>query len=710
MNERIGRLLEYVKTHNLFPEPVKYTPDPFDDNLAEPVRIAKRLTDYMLSQPVILHEASELAGLTQFREGAPEPADLFPRAGHSRCAAALARYYRKPQENLCTMEWQHSNPDLGKAVRIGLKGYVREINESRKRHAGDPERLFFLTGMELFIQGLEQRIEQYRAYCVEESGKNADPERKRTLRRMARNLERVPANPAESFEEAVQTVFICWQCLSDSLGRPDQYLWPYYKRDMEKGILTREHAKELLQELFLTIHRYTKVGTFNDDKGGESHFVVGGYTIDHEDGFNDLSELIVESMMELPAARPQVSLRWNEKTPFSVLKKMMDYERKDPFKRVAFVNDEPRIKAMREIMGLPWETAYDYIMVGCNEPAFQGGISLGGNTTNILRSMTDVLSERKVEVLECATFDEFYTLWEKVLDRNLESILAWSNKFNVLRAGDCNVMSSLFLEGCIERAQSATRGGAVRVRTGWNFMGGTNLIDSLCIIKQFVFDEKRVTMPELLEALEKDWQGFEELRLQILRDGRFFGNNDDLSNAMARRVNQSLYDFAAGRLNLFGDQIMFGNLTGYHPHFAWFGALTGATPDGRIAGSALAFGSGQSEGKDREGITSHLLSVAQWDPTGIMSANTIMNLTMERAVVEDEESFDKFVHLVETYFRLGGLHLQLNYLSAEELLKAKASPQEYKSLRVRVSGFSAYFTKLVPEIQDNVIARTVGKM
>ena len=566
MNDRIKRILAYVQENELFPEDTKIEIDPFDDNLPEPIRVAKRITDYMLAQPVILHDDSELAGLTQFRSGCTVPADLFPRAGHMCAYAAILRYYCKQIDNLCTMEWQHSNPNLGKVVRIGLRGYIKEINDSRKSHIGELDHLNFLEGLELFIQGLCQRIEQYRAYCVELSEKTDDTARKQTLRRMAATLERVPMEPAATFEEAIQTVFICWQCLSDSLGRPDQYLYPLYKKGIDDGTLTRDHAKELLQELFLTIHRFTRRDSSNDDKGGESHFVVGGYTIDHECAFNELSELIVEAMMDMPVVRPQVSLRWNSKTPFAVLKKMLDYERKDPFKRIAFANDEPRIKSMMEIMGLPWESAYDYIVVGCNEPAFQGGISLGGTTVNIVRSLTDVFDKRKTELLECKTFDEFYTLWEKVFKQNLEICLSWLNKFNALRSGDCNIISSLFLDGCIERAESATRGGASLARTGLNFMGGTNLIDSLCIIRQFVFDEKRITMRQLADALADDWKGHEELRQQILRDGRFFGNNDEFSNSMARRINQSLYDFAIGRLNIYGDQIMFGNLTGYHQH------------------------------------------------------------------------------------------------------------------------------------------------
>jgi len=707
MNPRIERLVNFVQ-NNDFPngEPVEL--DPFDENLAEPVMIAKRLTDYMLAQKVFLHEDAELIGILNFSR-APVPADIFPRSGHANFGRICGQYYLKPQENLATFEWQHSNADLGKVLRLGLYGYIGEINGSRLKHAGEKEHLDFLTGLETFIHGMQRKMEQYRAFCVAGSERATDPARKKTLRRIAANVERVPMYPARTFEEAVQCIYICWHCLSDSIGRPDQYLLPFYRHDIEAGILTREHAKELLQELFITIHRHTQITSGNNDKGGESHFVVGGYTIDHEDGFNELSELILEAMMDMPLIRPQVSLRWTKKTPFRVLKLMMDHERKDKNKRIAFANDEPRIRSMMEILGLPWETACDYIVVGCNEPAFQGGISLGGTTVNILRCMTKVFSDRKVEVLECGTFDEFYALWEKCLFYDLDMIISYENRFNVLRSADCNIMSSLFLHGCIERAQSATRGGAVLARSGFNFMGGTNLIDSLCIIRQFVFDEKRITMAQLAEALEKDWNGHEDLRQQILRDGKFFGNNDDFSNGMARRLNQSLYDFAKGRREHFGNQIMFGNLTGYHPHFAFFGAKTGATPDGRIAGAPLTFGSGQESGKDREGATSHLLSVAQWDPTGIMCGNTIMNLTMEREVVENEAGFDKFVHLVETYFKMGGLHLQLNYVSREELLDAKKNPDKYKSLRVRVSGFSAYFVGLREEIQDNVIARTVNR-
>jgi len=708
MNERIARLVKAARSGEIFPQCVKVEYDEFDLKLADPLRIAKRLSEYMEAQPCYFTEDNELLGMMHF-DGSVE-ADLFPRTGHLFCKEALSQYYCQPQENLCTMEWQHSNADFGKIIRIGLVGFRKEIIESRKKYTDDLQRLNFLAGLEAMIRGIVRRAQKYAAECRKQAFSCKDPARKAALMRMASNITQVPEHPARTFEEAVQCLYFCFIFQPDSIGRPDQYLYPLYQQGLAEGTLTKEHAKELLQELYVMIHGYTRFGIPNADKGAESHFVIGGYTIDHRCAWNELSELILDSMMEVDLIRPQISLRWNKLTPRSVLRKVLDCERKDKNKRIALVNDEPRINAMMKICKFPWETAYDYIMVGCNEPSLQGGISLGGNTTNIVRSLVNTLNDRRAEVLSAPDFDSFYALYEQELYRDLETILNYSNRFNMLRSRDCNVLTSLFMEGCIERAKSVTQGGSTRSKGCSHLMGTTNLIDSLCIIRQFVYEERICTMETLLAALDADWKGFEDLRTQILRKGKFFGNNDDFSNSMAHRFYASVYNFANGRTDIFGNQIDYGNLTGYHPHFAWFGALTQATPDGRVAGSALLFGSGQSNGKDRDGITSHLLSVAHMDPTGIMCGDSIMNLSVDEDTVQNEESFEKLVSMIEIYFREGGLHVQLNHVSAEDMIAAKKEPDKYKSLRVRVSGFSAPFVKLAEPIQDNVIKRTVNQI
>ena len=704
MNARIARLIADVKTRNIFPAVVKIEYDPWDENLPEAMQIAKRLNEYMLAQPPAIGDDNELVGLLKFDGSVP--ADIFSRYGHEKFRETLAHYYNQPQENLATMEWQHANLDFRKLIEHGLTGLRTEIRNARTKFSGNQEKLDFLAALESLIRGISERSSLLSAACRDSARAATDPRRRETLLRMAENCKQVPVNPARNFEEAVQCVYFCFMFLPDSIGRPDQYLLPLYRKGIQDGSLSIEHARELLQELFVMIHGWSPPQGAHALKSAESHFVVGGYNAAHEDGFNELSQLIVESLLECDLIRPQLSLRWNEKTPRKVLRFMLDCERKDKNRRIAFVNDEPRIRALMNIDKYSWEDAFDYIMVGCNEPAFQGGISLGGNTINILHPLLETLNRRRADILECGTYEEFYTVFEEELFRSLERVLDYSNRFNMLRSRDCNVLSSLFLEGCIERAASVNRNGARKSRYCANMMGSTNLIDSLSIIRQYVFEEKKISLAELCAALDANWQGYEELRTDILKNGKFFGNNDDFSNATAHAFYRSVWKFAEGRTDINGNALNYGNLTGYNIHFARYGALSQATPDGRVAGSPLLFGSGQSDGKDHEGLTSHLLAVAHMDPTGVMCGNTILNITIDEMTIRSSEGFERLVFAVETFFREGGLHLQFSHVSRDLLLAARKEPDKYKSLRVRVSGFSAPFVSLEDAIQNNVIART----
>ena len=349
MNERIQRLVHQVLTSDINPPTHEIECDPFDEKLSEPMFVAKRFCEFYNAQPIVIGDDNELVGHIRF-DKTPVPADIFHRSGHAKFREVSAKYYGKPQENLCTFEWQHSNADFGKLIRLGLNGYVKEINASRKKFLGERGHLQFLAALERVIHGIGQRADAYRQRCVDLAEACEDPARKATLLRMAANCANVPMNPARSFEEAVQCVYFCFAFLPDSIGRPDQYLYPLYKQGIADGTLTSEHATELIQELFIMIHGHTPFNSgWAGDKGAESHFAIGGYTIDHEDGFNELSKLIIEAMMDMPLIRPQVSLRWNKKTPHDVLRYMMDWERKDKNKRIAFVNDEPRIAGLMKL-------------------------------------------------------------------------------------------------------------------------------------------------------------------------------------------------------------------------------------------------------------------------------------------------------------------------------------------------------------------------
>ena len=705
---RIQRLLARALAADIRPNPVAVEYDPADMSLPEPVRIGKRLKEYISAQPVTLRADEELVGWLTF-DGSVE-SDLFPRIGHrafARAAFGESGYYCKPQDALATFEWQHSSIDYQKLLYSGLDGIRWEIEGSKRSWAGNQERLDYLRGMELALDGLEARARNCAAECRRQAKAETDPARRAKLVEMAERCARVPMNRAASFIDAVQSIAFCFDCLSDAIGRLDQYLAPYYFADLKKGTLTREQAEEALQELFIYIDAHTPHGSSNYDKGGECHMTVGGLTPDGQDGWTEFSQLVVEAAMALDLKRPQMSFRWHPGTKRETLRFMLDCERKDPNMRIAFDGDMPRIEAFTKRFGLPVKMARNYCMTGCNECTFMGGVSLGGCKWNILRTMDMLFAKRREEVLGCKTWADFQKLFEDQLRREFDEYVVWFNRFNELRSGDCNVLSALFLSGCVQNAKSPTRGGASCGDALVLLIGQPNLIDSLCVVRQFVFEEKRCTMSGLADALAANWEGHAALRTEIQCEGKFFGANDPFTNEVAQFADHALARVVAGRRDRFGNLFDFGNLAGYHDHGAKFGRVTGPTPDGRKRGEDMSFGSGPAMHHGTDAATSALLSVAKMDPERLLAGGGIMNLSLPASTACDDGEFEKVVMLVETYFREGGLHLQLNHVSRETLIDAQKHPEKYPNLRVRVSGFSGYFVRFKKTIQDEIIARTV---
>ena len=702
---RIQRLLARALDHDVRPASVAVKYDPADMDLPEPVRIGKRLKEYISAQPVTIRMDEELVGWLSF-DGSVE-SDLFMRIGHRKFRAVCGDYYLKPQDSLATFEWQHSSIDYPKIVNGGLIQIRSEIEASKRKWTGNKERLDYLKGMELALDGLEARVKNCVAECRRQAEAEGDAARKAKLLEMAERCERVPMGPATTFLDAVQSVYFCFDCLADAIGRVDQYLAPFYFADLRKGTLTRRQAEEALQELFIYIDAHTPHSFVNYDKGGECHMTVGGLTPDGRDGWSDFSQLVVEAAMALNLKRPQMSFRWHPGTKRETLRFILDCERKDPNLRIAMDGDIPRITAFTKRFGMPVEKARDYTITGCNECTFMGGVSLGGFSWNVLRVVDRLFAARREEVLACRTWEEFCKLFEDQFRREFDEVVVWFDKFNELRSRDCNVLSALFLTGCIDNAESPTRGGASCADALIFMIGEPNLIDSLCVVRQFVFEEKRCTMAELVAALAANWDGYEKLRQEISCKGRFFGANDPFTNEVAQFVLCSLSRVASGRRDRFGNLFDFGNLTGYNDHGAIFGRQTGPTPDGRKRGEDMSFGSGPAMNHGTDAATSALLAVARMDPEHMLCGGPIMNLSLPASTVYDDNEFEKVVILVETYFREGGMHLQLNHVSRETLIDAQKHPEKYPNLRVRVSGFSGYFVRFKKTIQDEIIARTV---
>ncbi len=703
MTERIKKLTGLTLEGKMYAQPVKTEYSRYDMFLTEEERNVKRICECILNQEPKLTEFSAFTGFFNF-DGSVV-GDAFRRGGHRATQEFMSQFYLKSIDNLSTMEWQHATADYQKVLSKGLRGIIGEIDESIAAHFKSEE-LSFLGGLKKVAEALIAWAHKCSGRAEELASTVKNAEYAKNLTRLSAALKRVPEFKPESFYEAVLTIYVCFSADPDSVGTLDRYLYPFYEADIKCGVLTRGQAKEYLQELYLMLQAATGKESKWFTRGGESHFCVGGYLPDGSDGFNELSRLIVESLVELPTFIPQVTLRWTEKTPREVLRFMMDTERRDPHKRIAFTNDEKRIKCYTEICRIPFERAVTYTTVGCNEPAFTGAIAGSTSKINFLRS-TETLFHRKPElIVNARDFDEFYAAFEKEMFADFDIAYDYDDKYNLARSKDVNYISSLFFRDCIENAKSLTQGGGNAVMASPMLMGITNVIDSLIVVKQFVFDEKRYTMARLIEMLGSDWVGFEDERTYILKKGDFFGNDTPRSNEVAQRLYKSLYLHLKDKTNVFGYHFTVGDLTGYNQHFLWFGSATKATPDGRHSGDALKFGLGQSEGRDRKGLTALLNSIAKVDPNAIGCGSTVTNIMIDEMLVRNDDAFEKTVDMFEEYFRSGGVHFQLTYVSAEDLKNAKVNPSDYKSLRVRVTGFSDYFVNLNEPLQDDIIRRT----
>ena len=681
MTERIARLTEMTISGSMYPEINSVDFDRSDYFLCERKRNVKRLCEFIRAQNPRLTEYQTMMGSIRF-DGSVV-GDAFHRSGHKGMNILRENFYLKNIDNLSTCEWQHATADYKKVLEKGISGIIREIDESVKVHT-DKEELEFLYDLKEVAYAIIDLQRKCSGFARQFAKSVGNPEYRNNIEKLADALSRVPERAPQSFYEAVLTIYFCFSFDPDSIGTPDRYLAPFYERDIRDGVITREEAGEYLQELFLMLQSMTPKSSVGFTKGGQSHFCIGGYLPDGTEAFSEVSELILEKMVELPTYIPQLTFRWTKTTSKEVFRRVMDYERRDPHKRIAFTNDEKRIKCYTEICGFPFERAVSYTMVGCNEPAFLGAITGSNSKINFLRSTETLLED-------------------------LDTAYDYDDKYNRIRAEDVNYVSTLFFNDCVENAKSMTQGGGNTVIVSPMCLGITNAIDSLIVVKQFVFDEELVEMRDLVDALHANWEGYDDLRMLIIKKGDFFGNDTVRSNEIAQRLYSDLYTYLNGKKNLFGYPFLLGDLLGYNEHHKWFGENTLATPDGRMAHEPIKFGLGQGEGRDRNGLSALLNSIANLDPHAIGCGATVTNISLDEGLIKNDENFHKTVDLFESYFKNGGTHFQLTYVSREDLLAAKASPDEYKNLRVRVTGFSDYFVKLADSIQDDIISRTEHK-
>lgn len=563
------------------------------------------------------------------------------------------------------------------------------------------------------------------------TSKESDPGRKKELEAIAAVCRHVPAYAPRTFWEALQmywfvhlgvvTELNTWDSFNP--GRLDQHLAPFYERELAEGTLTREQAKELLQCFWVKFNNQPappKVGVTAAESGTYTDFAninTGGLKSDGSDGVNDVTYLILEVIDEMRLLQPSSNLQLSRKNPDRFLKRGLEIVRKGWGQPSIFNADVVVEELLRQ--GKSVEDARCGGTSGCVETGafgkeayiLTGYFNLPKVLEITLNNGWDPRTEKQVGIetgdpCVFATYDELFAAFREQLRHFIDIKIAGNNIIERLYADHMPApFLSLLIDDCIAKGKDYNDGGP---RYNTNYIMGVapgTCTDSLAAVKYHVYDQESVTMRELLEALAGDFDRQENLRLRLWNKTPKYGNDDDYADAILRSVFDAFFDEINGRPNTKGGCYRVNYLsTTCH---VYFGAVTGATPDGRRAGMPHSDGISPSQGADLLGPTAVIRSAAKMDH--VRTGGTLLNQKFTPQLVQGEDGIGHLLHLVRSYFKMDGHHIQFNIVSAETLKAAKANPEQHRDLIVRVAGYSDYFCDLTDALQDEIIARTEQK-
>ena len=601
-------------------------------------------------------------------------------------------------------------------------------------------RLDFLNDPEAFLKQEELRAMWTAAGAVirfadrhaEKAGEMAahesNPQRQAELRKIADVCRHVPAHAPRDFWEALQAYWFTHLGVISELntwdsfcpGRLDQHLYPFYEQGLADGTLTRDRAKELLECLWVKFNNQPappKVGVTAAESGTYTDFANinnGGLKADGSDGVNELTYLILEVVDEMRLLQPSSNLQLSKKSPERFLKRGIEIIRKGWGQPSIFNADLVVEELLRQ--GKSIEDARSGGTSGCVETGSFGkeAYILTGyfNLTKVLEiTLNNGLDPRTGKRIGLETgnprnfssFDELFAAYRKQLHRFIEIKVRGNNIIERIYAKYMPApFLSLLIEDCIAKGKDYNDGGPRYNTTYIMGVGPGSCTDSLAAIRYHVFDRKDVTMAELLEALEANFKGHERTMQVLLNKTPKYGNDDEYADALLTDLFNAFYAEVNGRKNTKGGSYRVNYLsTTCH---VYFGSVTGATPDGRKAYEPLSDGISPVQGADRRGPTAVLKSAARMDHA--RTGGTLLNQKFTPQLLEGEEGIDRLAHLVRSYFRLDGHHIQFNVVSADTLRAAQENPEKYRDLIVRVAGYSDYFCDLTTALQNEIIART----
>lgn len=597
----------------------------------------------------------------------------------------------------------HMAIDYELLLSCGIKGIIRRIEKYEK--SCSPEQAEFYSAAKTCLLAVVKHSENYSAYAARLAEEECDKGRKNELLRIAEICQKVPLEPAESFYEAVQSIHFVSYCLSLNpfrdcyqqfqFGHPDRYLYSYYKKDIEKGAITKEAAQTLLDCLGIQINMRVPSGL-------SCGYMVGGRDENREIVANELTDMLIEVIDDIRLVYPAVGLCYTKDMPEFFLEKacrILSHGRSHP----AIFNDDVITKGLMGY-GVPEKEARSYIHSTCVEitPVASSNVWVASPYTNMAQLLLDTMTE------EYDSFDQHVSALLERLDNSIKKNFLEQNAMRRRRAeNSLNPLLSCFVNDCLARGKDIEMGGA---RYNWimpSFVGMANLVDSVYVLKRIVYENREYSVCELREILANNFDGNEALRQRLLCDLPKYGNDIDeidryfgmFTSHIISECKKYMGEFTSGNL--------------IPSVFCWvkherFGRETGATPDGRLAGFPLGDGSGPCQGREMNGPTASILSSTKWEHHQLIGGVAV-NMKFSKSSLGNN-SLNTMQGLIKAYMLRGGFELQINVTDKELLEKARQNPEEYRDLVVRIGGYSDYFTKLSPEMQAEVILRTEHKI
>ena len=643
---------------------------------------------------------------------APSAAICFGRQGFAipwfPVPASLEPFFR---DGLVSMAGNHTTLDYVTIMDIGFDGLLDRVARRKERLLRDePQTLakvHFLDALTIVAQGYIGFCHRYADLAATMSLQAADPQRRGELDAIAGACRRVIASPPRTFKEACQAAWFAFLYRPDAPGRLDQYLYPFYRQDLDRGLVSADDAREWLGCLWL---RYFQHSGATQAVSALHHMTLGGVKPDGTDASNDLTWLCLEVTQDLGLQRPQVGLRCHRGTPPALLKRATEVLRARAG-NPDFCNDEQIVPALVHT-GIPVEDARDFSLSGCHEVIVTGKAQMGSvegfiNMPKILRTVLG-LEPGIGAGADLARFTSFEALWD-ALEAAMDSVAATVHEISVARdrhaAASPDLCTSLVVNDCIEKVSGYTQGGARYNHCNWDVIGLANLADSLAAIRRMAFEDRTFSLGGIIDLLRSNWEGQEPLRCQVINAFPHFGNDDDDADLLAVRIVERFAAIMKRRTPFRGGQYILGTTAGGENMHIEFGRVCGATPDGRRAGDPLADSMGAAQGRDRRGVTALLNSVAKL-PHRLLPTAATLNVRLDPKLIESADGVAKIAALIRSHFLTGGQQIQFNLVSRDMLLEARRHPEQHSGLMVRVAGYSAPFTSLWVDLQDEIISRT----